>query len=202
MDSSYERTYSHVVQNSLKVGPLSARDLGSVYTCTSSNNNISTPVSRRVTIDMVFPPTDVSITTLGQPLSAGTTYVLSCEAAGSRPDPVISWWLASSVMEEDKMQMVEKVREVTRSTIYFTPTTADHGKLLSCRAENPEMIDSGIDDSWSLTVYCKSLDRPYLSYLFLSRPASCEDQLRGQVGRGQHQGGSGRALQVRCGGQS
>ena len=38
--------------------------------------------------------------------------------------------------------------------------------------------------------------------LSLSRPASCEDQLRGQVGREQHQGGPGRALQVRCGGQS
>ena len=105
---------------------------------------------------MVFPPTDVSITTLGQPLSAGTTYVLSCEAAGSRPDPVISWWLASSLMDEDKMQIVEKVKEVTRSTIYFTPSTADHGKLVACRAENPQMVNSGIDDSWSLTVYCES----------------------------------------------
>ena len=28
----------------------------------------------RVTLDMVFPPTDVSITSIGQPLSAGTQY--------------------------------------------------------------------------------------------------------------------------------
>ena len=104
---------------------------------------------------MVFPPTDVSITTLGQPLSAGTTYVLSCETAGSRPDPVMTWWLGSDLMKEDAMQVVEKVKEVTRSTIYFTPSTADHGKVLACRAENPQMINSGIEDTWSLTVYCE-----------------------------------------------
>ena len=109
----------------------------------------------KVTLDMVFPPTDVSITTLGQPLSAGTTYVLSCETAGSRPDPVITWWLASNLMKEDAMQVVEKVKGVTKSTIYFTPSTADHGKVLACRAENPQMINSGIEDTWSLTVYCE-----------------------------------------------
>ena len=155
VDSTYERTYTHVVQNSIKIGPLGARHLGATYTCISSNNNISAPVSRKVSLDILFPPTDVSITSVGQPLVAGTTYVISCEAAGSRPDPVISWWLASSLMKEDTMQIVEKMKEVTKSTIYFTPTTKDHGKILACRAENPLMSDSGIDDNWSITVYCE-----------------------------------------------
>lgn len=155
MDSTYERTYSHVVQNSLKIGPLGARHLGATYTCISSNNNVSAPVSRKVSLDILFPPTDVSISSVGQPLVAGTTYVISCEAAGSRPDPVISWWLASELMKEDRRQIVEKVGELTKSTIYFTPTTKDHGKILACRAENPLMTDSGIDDNWSITVYCE-----------------------------------------------
>ena len=71
VDSSHERTYQHVVQNSLRIGPLGARDLGQGYTCMASNNNMSAPASRRVTLDMVFPPTDVSILTIGQPLVAG-----------------------------------------------------------------------------------------------------------------------------------
>ena len=152
----------------------------------------------KVRLDMVFPPTDVSITTLGQPLSAGTTYVLSCETAGSRPDPVITWWLASNLMKEDAMQVVEKVKEVTRSTIYFTPSTADHGKLVACRAENPQMVNSGIDDSWSLTVYCEShrSKRKLFIILSFSRPSAHTAQLRSQFGWGQHQGGSGRVLQV------
>ena len=84
IDQTCETTYSNVVQNTIKVGPMSRSDLGTVLTCLSSNNNISVPVSSRVTIDMVFPPVDVSITTIGQPLSAGTVYIMSCEAAGSR----------------------------------------------------------------------------------------------------------------------
>ena len=67
--------------NHFSISELGPRDLGSVYTCMSSNNNVSAPVFKRVTIDLLFPPTDVSITTTGQPLVAGTTYVLSCEVS-------------------------------------------------------------------------------------------------------------------------
>ena len=200
LDSSYERTYSHVVQNILEVGPLSEGDLGSVFTCISNNNNISAPVSRKVTVDLVFPPRDVSITTLGQPLSAGTTYVLSCETAGSRPDPVITWWLASDLMKEDAMQVVEKVKEVTKSTIYYTPTTADHGKLLACRAENPQMINSGIEDTWSLTVYCEfcCLKIFLLQHFISLRSAQSQAELRSELGRIENQRGPGCSVPVRC----
>ena len=51
-------------------------------------------MSRRVTIDLLFPPTDVRLARLGQPLSAGRQYEVSCEAAGARPDPRLTWWLA------------------------------------------------------------------------------------------------------------
>ena len=54
--------------------------------------------SYKIEIDMVFAPTDVSITSLGQPLSAGTEYSMECEAAGSRPDPVITWWLGDTFL--------------------------------------------------------------------------------------------------------
>ena len=38
----------------------------------------------RLTLDMVFPPTDVSITSIGQPLSAGLEYQVGQEVAGGR----------------------------------------------------------------------------------------------------------------------
>ena len=53
-------------------------------TCRSSNNNISAPLSRSLELEMNFPPVDVSITSVGEPLSAGKEYVIECEAAGSR----------------------------------------------------------------------------------------------------------------------
>ena len=87
-----------------------------------SNNNVSALVSRRVGVNILFPPMDVLISSVGQPLVAGTTYDISCEAAGSRLVPVISWWLAASLMKE--MHIVEKIKDVTRPTISFTPTTS------------------------------------------------------------------------------
>ena len=77
VDQTYESTYSHVVQNTVKIGPLTRSDLGTVLTCLSSNNNISVPVSSKVSIYMVFPPVDVSLMAVGQPLSAGLVYILS-----------------------------------------------------------------------------------------------------------------------------
>ena len=53
------------------------------------------------------------------------------------------------------MQIIEKNRDITKSTIYFTPHDTDNGKMIGCRAENKMILDSGIEDSWTLTVYCK-----------------------------------------------
>ena len=54
-----------------------------------------------------------------------------------------------------------------RSTIYFTPSTEDHGKVLTCRAENPLIVDSGIEDSWTITVYCETNVPQARSYPYL-----------------------------------
>ena len=76
---------------------------------------------------------------------------MSC---GSRPDPVITWWLGSDKFIS-KDQLLEKNKVIVKSTIYFIPSTKVHGKVLVCRAENPHIVDSGIEDSWTLTVYCQ-----------------------------------------------
>ena len=81
---------------------------------------------------MVFPAVDVSITTIGQPLSAGTVYIMSCEAAGSRPDPVITWWLGSEKLRCEE-QVLEKNKDIVKSTIYFTPSTKDYEMVLFCK---------------------------------------------------------------------
>ena len=98
------------------------------------------------------------------------------------------------------MQVVEKVKEVTKSTIYYTPTTADHGKLLACRAENPQMINSGIEDTWSLTVYCEFYCQEiFLLLNFISlRSAQSQAELRSEPGWIENQRGPGCSVPVRC----
>lgn len=52
IDSSFERTFSRTVQNTLSVPQVSREDLGASLTCQASNNNISAPASSRVAIDL------------------------------------------------------------------------------------------------------------------------------------------------------
>jgi hypothetical protein len=51
---------------------------------------------------------------------------------------------------------------ITYSTLTFTPTLADHGKTLTCRAVN-KFIDAAVEeDSWKLNVFCKYDIRRYI----------------------------------------
>lgn len=49
----------------------------------------------------------------------------------------------------------------TLSVLTFTPTPADDGKYLSCRAENKFIPGSSIEDKWRLVVHCKCSSGSY-----------------------------------------
>ena len=132
----------------------SSRRQGTTLTCQSSNNNLSRPLQHHLTIEMLFAPVDVSIVTTGEPFSAGKVYLVECEAAGSRPDPVITWWLGDTFISQNK-QVNQKVGNITKSILTFEPDHGDDGMVLTCRAENTEMREGALQDSWKLTVYCE-----------------------------------------------
>ena len=44
---------------------------------------------------------------------------------------------------------------VTISTFNFRPRKTDQEKVLTCRAENTEVANSAIEDSWRIAVHCK-----------------------------------------------
>lgn len=43
----------------------------------------------------------------------------------------------------------------TLSILTFVPVIEDDGKYLTCRAENPSIPDSALEDKWRLNVHCK-----------------------------------------------
>lgn len=44
---------------------------------------------------------------------------------------------------------------VTLSIINYVPSVRDAGKYMSCKAENPELPDSSIEDGWKLEIHCE-----------------------------------------------
>ena len=42
------------------------------------------------------------------------------------------------------------------STLIYVPNIGDHRKVLTCKAENPDLQNSAIQDSLTLQVHCKS----------------------------------------------
>lgn len=56
---------------------------------------------------------------------------------------------------------------VTKSILHFHPRPSDHGKTLTCRAENTELPHAAIEDHWKLVIHCKENN---LIYVALNRP--------------------------------
>ncbi|KAF8773963.1 Hemicentin-1 like protein [Argiope bruennichi] len=151
LDDSYEVSPEGVVRNEIEITSLQRHDLMAVFTCQASNNNITVPVSKYVTVDMNFRPLEVSIEGNRRPLSANSPVELVCRATGSRPPATITWWKGNTKMKRTK-ERISIDGYVTTSILIFTPTSEDSGKYLSCRAENPLIPGSAIEDGWKLDI--------------------------------------------------
>ncbi|XP_076325075.1 protein turtle homolog A-like [Tachypleus tridentatus] len=150
LDDDYYVTPGGAVRNELLINRLQRDFLMSVLTCEASNSNLSMPVSKSVTLDLNLKPLDVRITTLKTPLSAGRQVELVCQSSGSRPPARIVWKKGS-----DKMSgaVVPRRDNVTISKIRFIPTIDDHGKYLSCQADNVLIPHSALEDGWIVTIF-------------------------------------------------
>ena len=164
LDDSEESNSRDVVRNRLEIKSLQRHDLMAVLTCAASNNNISAPVSAQVTIDLNFRPLLVRIDGDRKPLSADKMVEISCTGAGSRPPAAITWWKGTKQMKRTR-EKISVDGNITTSILSFTPTSDDSGKHLSCRAENPLISGSAIEDGYKLEIYCKST---FLTLFFLS----------------------------------
>lgn len=157
LDDSYDVTANGFIKNVLQVPSLQRHDSMATLTCKAINNNISSPVSASVTVDLNFRPLLVSIETVHKtvPVSAGKPIDLMCKSAGSRPQAVITWWKGSKQLKAK--ESVSEDGNVTTSILTLQPTAEDAGKYLSCRAENTLIPGSSIEDGFKLQVNCKCI---------------------------------------------
>ncbi|XP_013792659.2 nephrin-like, partial [Limulus polyphemus] len=122
-------------------------------TCQSSNNNMSAPLTTRITLDMNLRPMTVRILDRRQPLSSGKVIELECRTNGSRPPADITWWKGSEQLMSNKNRTKQKDGNLNHNILTFRPSKEDNGKYLFCKAENPEIRNSAIEDTWRLEVY-------------------------------------------------
>jgi hypothetical protein len=116
-------------------------------------------------------PLTVNLNRKPNPLIAEQKYEITCTSAGSRPAAVITWYkgkkqlmhrikvILNTTTEIVPLQLCclqdETGNNFTMSQMFFTPTTDDDGKHVTCRAENPNVTGAYMEDTWRIEVVCK-----------------------------------------------
>ncbi|KAG1684186.1 Nephrin [Nymphon striatum] len=155
LDSAFERQKNGVVRNELFYKDLSRSDLHAEFDCFASNNNITDPVRGTVQLELNLRPLTVQIRTTKKTISAHKLVKFLCQSSGSRPPAVITWWKGNRKMSGSE-NIISEDNNISTSMLTFIPTSTDNGKYLSCRAENPNLPESALQDGHALTVTCKS----------------------------------------------
>lgn len=152
IDSTYTTTSNNILRNELIVGELKRDHLMRSFTCQASNSNISLPASTTVKLNVTLKPVDVKIIGERHPLSANTVHHVTCSTRGSLPSVHISWWKGSVKLVSNREEIIEN-GNATLNYLTFVPSADDNGKFLVCRAHNPSITPSTLEDSWKLDVH-------------------------------------------------
>ncbi|OQR67360.1 hypothetical protein BIW11_02211 [Tropilaelaps mercedesae] len=149
-----------MVKNSLEIDVLRRDHLLTAYTCQTTNSNMTAPAQTTVTLDVNVRPLDVRIEPDVRALSAGSSVQFLCSSSGSRPPAHLSWWLgdrqlpartdADFIANDDSGTLGASS---TTSVLVLTPSAADHGATLACRAQNANMPDKAIQSAHTLDVH-------------------------------------------------
>lgn len=127
--------------------------LSTIYTCATDNTLLVPAQKTSVKVDIYLKPLSIEITSKEQPLSVGTKAEFSCKTTGSRPPAIITWWLDNQKMTGNWSKPGLREANETESLLQWIPSKEHNGKVLACRAENPNFNHSYIERKLTLDVY-------------------------------------------------
>ncbi|XP_050294680.1 hemicentin-1 isoform X2 [Anthonomus grandis grandis] len=152
IDDSYDNRSDGVVVNHLIFPNVGRQHFEARLICQATNNNIVPPVTKAIVLNINLKPQTVNILTKEKHVSAEKRYEVECRTSGSKPAAVITWWKGSRPVKRLAKNFSEQNNQ-TLSILNFVPVIDDDGKYLTCRAENPTIPDSALEDKWRLSVH-------------------------------------------------
>ncbi|XP_043273728.1 hemicentin-1-like isoform X2 [Venturia canescens] len=154
-NEEYVKDAGDVIEYKLVVKSLTRADLGTNFTCQASNTHLIEPKRYTVTLDLNLKPLSVVIKrpglrgTEGESLKAGQRYDLECDTTGSRPPAIITWYKGKRSLKHIRE---ERSENRTISRVEFVPGKDDDRKLVTCRAENPNVTGLYLETFWTIDV--------------------------------------------------
>ncbi|KAK9709842.1 CD80-like C2-set immunoglobulin domain [Popillia japonica] len=152
IDDSYETRSDGTVVNRVTFPNVGRQHLNERLICQASNTNLIQPASKLVILNINLKPQTVNILTKERHVSADKRYEVECRTSGSRPEAVITWWKGSRPVKKLAKNFSEQNNQ-SLSILTFDPVVEDDGKYLTCRAENPSIPDSALEDKFRLNVH-------------------------------------------------
>ncbi|XP_034941261.1 neural cell adhesion molecule 1-like isoform X2 [Chelonus insularis] len=150
-DSYHYDSKTDMTVNILNYPRIGKQHLKARLICQANNTNLVPPETNLVILDVNLKPLDVKILTKEPRVLVDKKYAFECSAVGSRPEAVISWWKNNKQITE-MVQNYPAENNQSISILEFVPSIEDDGKYLTCRAENPLISDSTLEDKWRLDV--------------------------------------------------
>ncbi|CAG7733914.1 unnamed protein product, partial [Allacma fusca] len=151
-----------VLAKKLKLVQLRREHHGANLTCLTFNSNLTDPLSETLRLSLYLRPLTARITQRDR-LVANQRHEIECISTGSRPQAMITWWMGSrqltdvTILDEEETMVgprleSDEVENVTRSSLGLVPSIEDDGEKITCKAENPWVPRSFVEDSWVLHV--------------------------------------------------
>ncbi|KAL4705371.1 hypothetical protein ACJJTC_016564, partial [Scirpophaga incertulas] len=151
IDDSFEQRADGVTINTLTFPNIGRQHLNARLVCQASNTNLAPPETKVLILDINLKPISVTILTKDKQVSADKRYEIECKTTGSRPEADVTWWKNNRHLKRMEKKFSEN--NETLSILSLVPSVEDDGKYLTCRAENPKIKDSAIEDKWRLNVH-------------------------------------------------
>ncbi|KAK1132501.1 hypothetical protein K0M31_013884, partial [Melipona bicolor] len=152
IDDTYTLEHGDITINRLDITNVTRKFLRARLICRASNTHLVAPLTSEIILDINLKPLVVNITNKEAHLSALKTYEIECASSGSRPEAVITWWKGNHQVKHMARNFADSPN-ITRSVLSYVPTMEDDGKYLICRAENPVVTNSALEDKWRLLVH-------------------------------------------------